>query len=221
LVAAQPRQVFVVNTPGDCVFQPVGSTSWHNRHLTCFRKLNELLCAEAVERPVVVIVGPGAVTRAAGWLLNDAAAAHPLRLRKLLGDAARYGDQVLRRIPGLRLRSLEPVEVESSLAMPHRLVVVDCSRRVLAAVSRGLPHAECHQVDIAGQPLPVQGDVVIAFNVICRLDDPPAGMARVAAAVRPGGWLLMDERSARTHLAAYPEFSEVAPKIHRRQGERE
>jgi len=165
----------------------------------------------------VVIVGPGAVTRAAARLLNDAAEPRPNRLRKLIGDAARYGDQVLRRIPGMPLRSLEPAEVDSSLSMPHRLVVVDCSRRVLAAVSCSMPHAECHRIDIAASPLPVQGDVVVAFNVICRLDDPPAGMFHVAAAVRPGGLLLMDERSAQVHLTAYPEFTPVAPKIYRRR----
>lgn len=202
------------------MLQPVGSTSWHNRHLACFQRLNELLRTETVERPVVIIVGPGAVTCAAAWLLNDAAVPQPPRLRKLIGDAARYGDQVLRRIPGMPLRSLEPVEVESVLTMPHRLVVVDCSQRVLSAVARSLPRAECHQVDITAQPLPVQADVLIAFNVICRLNDPPAGMARVVAAVRPGGLLLMDDRSAQIHLSAYPQFAVVAAKIYRRRDDR-
>ena len=201
------------------MLQSVGSTSWHNRHLGFFRKLNELLVAEAVDRPVVMIVGPGAVTRATAWLLNDAAVSQPSRLRKLIGDAARYADQVLRRVPMTRLRSLEPVEVESSLTMPHRLVVVDCSQRILIAVAESLPHAECHLVDIAAQPLPVEADVLIAFNVICRLDDPAGGMARVTAAVRPGGWLLMDERSAEAHLGAYPQFSRVAAKTYRRRRE--
>jgi SAM-dependent methyltransferase len=178
-----------------------------------------LLCAEAVDQPVVMIIGPGAVTRATAWLLNDAAVARPPRLRKLIGDAARYADQLLRRVPMARLRSLEPMEVESSLTMPHRLVVVDCSQRVLAAVADGLPHAECHVVDIAAQALPEQADVVIAFNVICRLNNPAAGMTRVAAAVKPGGWLLMDERSAEAHLGTYPQFSLVAAKTYRRSRE--
>jgi SAM-dependent methyltransferase len=199
------------------VLYPVGSTSWHHRHLACFQRLNRLLVDGAVTHPAVLIVGPGAVTSLAAPLLNDAATPTG-RWRRLIGDAARYGDQLLRRVPGLALRSLEPVEVEAALTIPHRLIVVDCSQRVLAAVSRQLPQAECHLVDIAAQPLSVQADVVIAFNVVCRLADPARGMAHVATAVRPGGWLLIDDRSARAHLSAHPEFTTVAPKTHRRVG---
>jgi SAM-dependent methyltransferase len=101
--------------------------------------------------------------------------------------------------------------------MPHRLVVVDRSQRVLAAVARNLPHAQCHCVDITFQPLPVTADVVVAFNVVCRLEDPTAGMACIAAAVRPGGWLLIDDRSAEAHLKTRPDFQPVAPKTHRRR----
>ncbi len=199
------------------MFEPVGSTSWHNRHLACFRRLAELLARARLVNPMVIVVGPGAVTRLMAPLLNNAARADRGRLRELIGDAARYADQVLRRIPLLPLRSLEAVELRSTLALPHRLFVVDRSRRVLAAVARDVPGAECHCVDIATTPLPVSGDVVVAFNVICRLDDPSAGMARVAAAVRPGGWLLIDDRSAEAHLMGEFGFDGVAPKTHRRR----
>jgi SAM-dependent methyltransferase len=228
------------------LFDPVGSTSWHNRHLACFRQLNELLAREPLVNPTVVVVGPGAVTRLMAPLLNDAARADRGKFRELIGDAARYADQVLRRVPLLPLRSLEPIELRSALAMrlcgtgilpregeppgeprgsagaspsPCRLVVVDRSRRVLAAVARDLPGAECHRVDITAAPLPASGDVVVAFNIICRLDDPAAGMAHVAAAVRPGGWLLIDDRSAEAHLEAEFGFERVAPKIHRRRND--
>jgi SAM-dependent methyltransferase len=197
------------------VLDPVGSTSWHNRHLACFVRLNELLLEANVSNPTVMLVGPGAVTRAAAPLLSDAAV-RPSTLRKLIGDVARYSDQALRRVPWMGLRSLEPAEVESVLSVPHRLIVVDRSQRVLAAVGRQVPAAECHLLDISFQPAPQQADVVIAFNVICRLDDPEAGMAHVAAAVRPGGWLLIDDRSARTHLNVHTAFTPVAAKTYLR-----
>jgi len=164
----------------------------------------------------VMIVGPGAVTAVLSPLLNDAARPSG-RLRRLIGDAARYADQLLRRVPCLPLRSLEPVEVEEVLTKPHRLVVVDRSSRVLAAVTRQLPGAECHRVDIVTTTPPVQADVVIAFNVICRLLDPAAGVRHLLPVVRPGGWLLMDDRSAQAHLLpAAVEFTLVASKTYRR-----
>lgn len=180
-----------------------------------FVRLDELLAEGGADRPCVMVVGPGGVTRAASWLLNDAARPASA-VRKLIGDAARYGDQLLRRVPLMPIVSLEPLEVERTLRRPHRLVVVDRSRRVLAAVRRDIPHAARHCLDLTREPVPEQADVVIAFNVICRLDDPAAGMRHVAEAVRPGGWLLMDDRSAAAHLAASFGFDKVAPKTHRR-----
>lgn len=197
------------------MFDPVGSTSWHNRHKPCFDRLRELLIEQGASNPTVMIVGPGAVTTLAAPLLNDSAksASTP---RKLIGDAARYGDQLLRRIPMLPLRSLEPLEVSRALTMPHQLIVVDRSRRALSAVARDLPAARCITCDlVAGSP-GVRADVVIAFNIVCRLEKPGEGMRHLIDAVRPGGLLLIDDRSSQAHLPP-GEFTEIAPKTHRRR----
>jgi SAM-dependent methyltransferase len=162
-----------------------------------------------------MIIGPGAVTTLAALFLNDSASDAGV-MRKLVGDAARYGDQLIRRIPFLPLTSLEPQEVESVLTIPHTLIVVDRSQRILDAVSARLPMAECHCVDLAIRPPPVTADVVIAFNIVCRLEEPAKGLRHVVAAVRPGGWLLIDDRSAEVGLKKIAEFTPVAPKIHRR-----
>ncbi|MFQ5412653.1 MAG: hypothetical protein ACE5EC_10155 [Phycisphaerae bacterium] len=199
------------------MLDPVGSTSWHNRHLECFHRLRDLLESNGISDPAVMIVGPGGVTRMASPLLNDAAAGHASHLRKRIGDLARYGDQALRRLPGLPLRSLEPVELNRVLKTPKRLIVIDRSKRVLDAVQRDLPDAIRHCVDISFQPIREQADVVVAFNIVCRLEEKAAiGMAHIAEAVRPGGWLLIDDRSAEAHLANHAHFRRVAPKIHRR-----
>lgn len=199
------------------MLDPVGSTSWHNRHLECFHRLWDLLESNDITEPTVMIVGPGGVTRLASPLLNDAAIDRASAARKLVGDLARYGDQALRRIPGLPLRSLEPVELSRVLKTVQRMIVVDRSQRVLAAVKRDLPDSICRCVDISFQPIREQVDVVVAFNIVCRLEEKAAiGMAHIVEAVRPGGWLLIDDRSAEAHLTNHPEFSRIAPKTHRR-----
>lgn len=203
------------------MLDPLGSTSWHHRHLVHFQRLNELLVGEAIGLPTILIVGPGGVSRWASPFLNDAADEDASRIRRLVGDAARYSDHLLRRIPRMPLSSLEPIELTRALTMPHELVVADRSQRVLAAVARDLPRATCHCVDISFQPLPVTADVVVAFNVVCRLEArADRGMAAVAAAVRPGGWLLIDDRSAAAHLADRQEFVRVGSKTYRRGAER-
>lgn len=200
------------------MLDPVGSTSWHNRHLESFRRLNDLLAASSPQTYRIMVVGPGAVTRLLAPLLNDSTQPHRNRCRKLIGDIARYGDQVLRRLPLMPLRSLEPLELRAALVVPHHLVIVDRSKRVLAASARDLPRTECHRVDLNRGPLPGQADIVVAFNVICRLPRPAVGMAVVAEAVRPGGWLLVDDRSA-IHLCDRCDFLSVGSKIHQRRTE--
>lgn len=197
------------------MFDPVGSTSWHNRHLGYFRRLGELLAVQGgPARPAVLIVGPGAVTRLTAPLLNDSARPGSA-IRKLVGDAARYSDQVLRRIPGMPLRSLEPLEVEAALNIDHDLIVADRSRRVLAAVARDLPSARCVACDLSLGGPGVTADAVIAFNIVCRLERPAEGMRHLVDCVRPGGLLLIDDRSAEAHLPR-ELFTEIAPKTHRR-----
>lgn len=200
------------------VFDPVGSTSWHNRHLSAFRRLDGLLREHGPANPEIMIVGPGGVSTLAAPFLNDAENAGASRLRKLIGDAARYGDQAMRRIPGMPLRTLEPIELTRTLTVPHRLIVVDRSRRILESVARQAPGAACYLVDVSFQKPPVAADVIIAFNVICRLDDPEAGLANVVGALREGGFLLMDDRSARGRIDAWPELCRVAEKTYRRTG---
>lgn len=200
----------------DLRFDPVGSTSWPQRHRNAFRQLAELVAAFKTD-PTVVIVGPGGVTRLLRPLLHDAATPHRSILHRTVNDLARGADQVLRRLPFLPLVSLEPLEVEHALARPHRLIVVDRSRRVLAAVRRDLPRAECHCLDISTERIPVDGDAVIAFNVISRTANADAAATRLIAAVRPGGLLLIDERSAQRIRPALASFEQVAEKIYRRQ----
>ena len=198
------------------MFDSIGSTSWHNRHLDCFRSLNLLLLEEGPAPRTIMVIGPGGVCRGLRSLLNDSANHNASTIRKLIGDAARYSDQVLRRIPFMPLDSLEPVELSRALAISHEMIVIDRSSRILAAVKRRLPSAQTILLDVQAQPPPMQADVVVAFNIVCRLDDPRRGMTHVASAVRAGGYLLIDDRSSSAFLEPLGGFANVASKIHRR-----
>ncbi len=197
------------------LFDDLGSTSWHHRNHVEFARLDGLLIESGLQEPCIVIVGPGAVTRAAAPLLNDSARP-AMFFRKWIGDAARYADQALRRVPLIPVKSLEALEVDKALSMPHRLVVVDRSARLLEAVRRDLPTAVCRVVDITLTPVAERADVVIAMNVISRLGPAAAvGMRNVLAALKDGGLLVIDDRSAREHLANMPRVTRVGGKIHR------
>ncbi|OWY71807.1 hypothetical protein B7486_09105 [cyanobacterium TDX16] len=198
------------------MLDPVGSTSWHNRHLSVFERLAELLREQGADNPTILVIGPGGVTSLMAGMLNDSSREDASSLRKLMGDAARYSDQLLRRIPVMPLRSLEPEEIERTITVPHRLVVIDRSQRILSAVARQIPGAACHCLDVSFQRVPMEADVIVAFNVFCRLERPEDGLRNVMPALRPGGLLLIDDRSAAGRLDEWPDVRPVDSKIHRR-----
>src|SRR5262249_43133599 len=128
----------------------------------------------------------------------------------------RSSDQLLRRISWLPLASLEPIEVEAALSVPHRLAIADISDRVLAAVGRDLPQAALYHIDLSAAPLPFKADGILAFNVFCRIDRGGIAMQNLLAGLRPGGLLLADDRSTSRFLPQ-DQFERVAEKTHRRR----
>ena len=194
----------------------VGSTSWPRRNWAYFKRLAPYV-ARMPGTPAVLLIGPGAATRCVSRYLADAARPSGNRLARWRSDLARFADQALRRIPGIALISFEPLELREAIDRPHRLIVVDDSDRVLAAVKRDLPAADCQRIDISRSYISFNADVVIAFNVISRTTDGEAATQHVVNAVRPGGLLLLDDRSANKWLKqAGITFKRLEEKIYQR-----
>lgn len=200
------------------MFDHVGSTSWPRRNFAYLQRLAGLLATWPSD-PLIAIVGPGAATHLMSRFLADAGDDTNAKRSGYLSDLARYADQLLRRIPALPLVSFEPLELDRLIARPHRIAVVDRSARVLAAVKRDLPLADIHHCDVVVSTPPITADAVVAFNVVSRTSDPGAATAHIVAAVKPGGLLMMDDRSASQWLASTNvAFDLIEGKLYRRRG---
>jgi len=199
------------------MFDHVGSTSWPRRNFAYLRRLAALL-ATWPDDPLIAIVGPGAATRLMSPFLADAGTDVIAKRSGYLSDFARYADQLLRRIPTLALVSFEPLEVDRLVTRPHRIAVIDRSARVLAAVKRDLPLADVFHCDVVASPLPISADAVVAFNVVSRTSDPSTATTNIIAGVKPGGLLMMDDRSANQWLAATNvTLDRIEEKLYRRR----
>jgi len=195
----------------------VGSTSWPRRNWNYFKLLAPHVSALS-GRPTILLIGPGAATRCLSRYLANAAEPRRSKLARWTNDLARFADQALRRVPGVPLISFEPMELQQALNCPHRLIVIDESERVLAAVHRDLPDVECRRIDVATSRIAAQADVVIAFNVVSRIEDGEVAMQHIAGAVTPNGLLMLDDRSANHWLKQCGiRFEQLAEKLYRRQ----
>lgn len=198
------------------MFEPVCTTSWPRRHWQTFGKLAKLLAEEPAD-PVIVLIGPGGVSRPMRRLMPAQTDVRPAKWRRAIRNLPRFMDQALRRIPVMPLVSYEPAELAALIQRPYRLVAVDISRRVLTAVKREYPLTQTYCVDLAREPIPVMGDVVIVFSVLTRTADPPRAMQHVLGSLRPGGLIVIDDRSANNWLPGPPAFVPVVEQIFRRQ----
>ncbi len=83
-----------------------------------------------------------------------------------------------------------------------RVVATDLQTKFLEAIDA--PNLEVRRHDITEEDLePDAFDLVMARKVLEHLDDPSAAVRRMAAAVRPGGWLYVED----TDLASFMRLS--------------
>jgi 2-polyprenyl-3-methyl-5-hydroxy-6-metoxy-1,4-benzoquinol methylase len=73
-----------------------------------------------------------------------------------------------------------------------RVVATDLDTRFLDAIDR--PNLEVRRHDLASEALPAaEFDLIHTRMVLQHLPDKPAALARLVAALRPGGWLVVED----------------------------
>jgi len=89
-----------------------------------------------------------------------------------------------------------------------RVVATDTDTQFLEALK--MPNLEVRQHNIATEDLPGEGyDLVHARWVLAHLRDRPAVLRRMLAAVKQGGWLLVEEPDFGNRRNASPLFREI------------
>lgn len=87
-----------------------------------------------------------------------------------------------------------------------QVLVTDIDPRFLATLAEaGRPNVEVRQHDVGADPLP-EGtfDLIHARLVLIHVPTAPVALARLAAALRPGGWLVVEDFDATFIDRAFP-----------------
>jgi ubiquinone/menaquinone biosynthesis C-methylase UbiE len=158
--------------------------------------------------------GPTAARGPAGGYIH-AASAFDDELGRLRLLEARYDTQTFRRLsacgPLDGARCLEVGAGAGSVARwlaaqagpAGRVVATDANPRFLA--DAGKAGVEVRRHDILADPLePASHDLVHCRALLLHLADPQQALRNMAAAVRPGGWLLIEDADYMTLVAADP-----------------
>jgi SAM-dependent methyltransferase len=194
----------------------VSTTTWPERHKETFAEFGSYLAKLNAPALTVLEVGPGAVTkllkdrlppgvgRDLPWFDN--------RCRAILRNV----DGLLRRMTCLPLWSYEPGELVEALPPGSRLIVTDISERVVNAIKEQYGDVDARVFDFAAGSFSPPVDAVVCLCVLVRAKHPVRVFANLYQSLKPGGTLVMDQRSRRSFGSSEMPLEEITAQIWRK-----
>lgn len=194
----------------------VQTTSWPKRHSGTFSELADWITRLDVRSPTVLEVGPGAMTGFLGRRLRAGEGRDLSWCANRWRATLRNMDSILRRIPWISLHSYEPGELLEILPAGSQLIVTDISHRVIETIRRQYPQAEAEVFDFAAGQFSRAVDVVVCLCVLVRAERGKEMFANLYRSLRPGGLMVMDNRSCTNFGADDMRLEKVAGQIWRK-----
>lgn len=203
---------------GDWPATGLKSTTEVLRHEGRLRRLFEQAMSDGIQKGVMIEIGPGAaVAFLAGGLTRPA---EKSGWAELSFQAFRFSESVLRHVPGMPLRSLEPAEIldlahaRENSGVLGQLVVVDRDSRVLRAAQEALSPADgiltrFVQYDINGSETwtVAPANMLCAFKCSHLLDTPGRLFDNASSMLALGGLF------STTDVVSHPSFEPLDPQL--------
>ncbi|MBI2658022.1 hypothetical protein HYX08_05000 [Candidatus Woesearchaeota archaeon] len=177
------------------------TSTWAGRNYERLQRVKEEAARLQLQNPTIINVGPGGVVdflfdyfpvgKMKGWTKKE----------KLAWQILRVVENTLRRAELFDLRTSEPQEILNIFQElePKQIYVVDREQKVLDAVKR-LSFVREYPllidyalVNVANQPIPFKGDIVVAYRVAQRTSNPRKSLENIAESVNNGGLLSLNE----------------------------
>lgn len=187
--------------------------TWPQRNAERLQKTKDTAIKLGMQHPTILEIGPGG-------LVHFLAPYFPSGKRKEWDIYDLISYKILRnlepfvRLPGLfQLRTTEPEEIVDVFRdlEPKEIYVVDCEPRVIDAAKRkveslGLGNLfDFHCMDVASGQMPYKADIVLAYRVIPRTNNPRAALENIASSVKSNGILSLNEDA--TNLPGFTRLS--------------
>lgn len=181
----------------------LGTTTWPERHSATFAALGHCLARLDISTPTVLNVGSGAVSAFLSHRIAPGEGDQLSWLANRWRAGLRNLDSVLRQVPSIRLHSYEPGELLDVLPKDAKLIVTDINPRVVDAITAQYPRIDARIFDFSANPFDQLVDVVVCLCVLVRANNAAEIFANLYNSLRPGGLIVMDNRSLTSFSASY------------------
>lgn len=175
----------------------LGTTTWRKRNTGKLETTKAAALKFGLTQPVIVEYGPGAAVKNILSKLPEGSKAEWSTGQKIRRDFIKVSESILRKTRLFKLETTEPEEILEIFGdlKPKKIHVIDRDVPVLEAVQRQLSDHplqvpfETHLVNLNTDTFPHQGDIVIAYNVAKRTENPEASLQKIANSTKAGGLL--------------------------------
>lgn len=196
----------------------LGTTTRKRRNIPQLERTREAAKELGLINPIIINYGPGGVIN---FLINHLPEEKKIYQNKIIKyqkGLIKLAESVLRKTNLFSLETSEPKEIIYTLQhlSPKIMYVVDKERKVIAAVEKMVKQnkflfpIKSYNLDIQEYQFEQQGDIVIAYNIVQRTNNPVKALNHIANTTNIGGLLSVN-------IPIVPEgFKEIDKEIYLR-----
>ena len=188
-----------------------GTTTWKGRNLHYLQDARRVAEEIGIQDPTIIDLGVGGMVDFIAPFFPEGRKGDFSFTQRLRRAPLKLIDTVARHCGYSHLVSYEVDDVLSVFQdlEPRKIYAVDRDAAALAGV-RDDPLVEKRVANILESPLPFCGDIVLCYNLLCRLKDPLKGLENLVAAILPGGILSVNlHNSCHTVINGFVHISDT------------
>lgn len=182
------------------------TTTWSQRNKVRLAEAMEYATSMSMENPDIIDYGPGAMVSLFQRALPSGIRGDWTTSQKLMRSVAKPIESVLRKTGIFSLSSPELTEVIDTFKglFPKTVYFVDVEPGVLRLVDKmktDYNRVRGYEHDVSSSKFRFNGDIVLAYNIVQRTDDPSRALRHIEASVKPRG--LLSTTSGEVDLEAF------------------
>jgi len=189
----------------------LGTTTYGNRNTERIAKAKQEAISRGLIRPSIIEIGAGGVINFLSYFFHDMEHKDRGKFKRMNYGLVKIAESVLRKTGIFNLETFETEEIIDSFRdlNPRKVYIVDIESKVIDAVRKKiLPQKpnmslEFGLIDVSREQLPHTGDIILAYNVLERVENKDYAVSSIANAVNGGGLL------STTFDITIPEFKKI------------
>ena len=174
----------------------LGTTTWRNRNTEKIKELHSFAKNEGITSPSISIIGPGGIVKRFSDVSPTGSKEALSKKQKIAKLIIHQFESLIRKTNKFTLKSFETEEIINELAdlNPVLFKIYDIHEKVLRTILLDGYPMEIRRIimDVCKEKFSETSDIVFAYNIIQRTEDPLKTFENIISHVKENGLLSLD-----------------------------